>query len=49
MNLIIVESPNKIKTIQSYLSDDYVVMASYGHLREMNTKNGFNPTTFEPN
>ena len=34
-NLIIVESPNKIQTIKSYLGSNYDVIASYGHLREM--------------
>lgn len=48
-NLIIVESPNKIQTIKSYLGNDYDVVASYGHLREMDSKNGFDPNTYEPN
>ncbi len=46
--LIIVESPNKIKTIQSYLGPDYEIIASYGHLRELNKKKGFDDKTFEP-
>lgn len=48
-NLIIVESPNKIKTIKSYLGSDYEVIASYGHLREMDPKIGYNKKTYEPN
>lgn len=48
-NLIIVESPNKIQTIKSYLNSNYEVIASYGHLREMNSKNGYNKETYEPN
>ena len=36
--LVIVESPNKIKKIQSYLGDDYIVTASKGHIRSMNPK-----------
>lgn len=47
-NLIIVESPNKINTIKSYLGNDYEVVASYGHLRELNKKKGFVEGTFEP-
>lgn len=33
--LLIVESPNKAKKIKSYLSDDWVVAASAGHIRDM--------------
>lgn len=47
--LIIVESPNKIQTIKSYLTNDYEIIASYGHLREMDTKYGYNKETYEPN
>ncbi|GAA5414656.1 type I DNA topoisomerase [Ureaplasma ceti] len=47
-NLIIVESPNKIKTIQSYVGDDYEVIATYGHLRELNKTKGYDYNTFEP-
>ena len=32
-NLVIVESPAKAKTINKYLGDDYIVMASMGHIR----------------
>ena len=32
MNLVIVESPAKAKTINKYLGDNYTVLASYGHI-----------------
>ena len=34
MNLVIVESPAKAKTINKYLGKDYKVLASYGHVRD---------------
>ena len=34
MNLVIVESPAKAKTINKYLGKDYLVLASYGHIRD---------------
>lgn len=34
-NLVIVESPAKAKTIEKYLGDDYKVVASMGHLRDL--------------
>ncbi|RPG95430.1 MAG: type I DNA topoisomerase [Candidatus Pelagibacter sp. TMED263] len=40
MNLVIVESPAKAKTINKYLGDEYVVLASYGHIRDLPSKNG---------
>ncbi len=40
MNLVIVESPAKAKTINKYLGDDYMVLASYGHIRDLPSKNG---------
>ena len=46
--LIIVESPNKIKTIQSFLGNGYNIIATCGHFRELNKKKGYNPETFEP-
>jgi len=38
-NLVIVESPAKAKTIEKFLGDDYKVMSSYGHVRDLK-KNG---------
>ena len=40
MNLVIVESPAKAKTINKYLGDQYKVLASYGHIRDLPSKNG---------
>ncbi len=40
MNLVIVESPAKAKTINKYLGADYTVLASYGHIRDLPSKNG---------
>ena len=34
-NLVIVESPAKAKTIQKYLGNDFSVMSSYGHIRDL--------------
>lgn len=52
--LVIVESPSKSKTIQKYLGDDYEVVSSKGHIRDLSTKGkgglgvdieaGFKPT-----
>ena len=38
--MVIVESPAKAKTINKYLGDDYRVLASYGHIRDLPSKNG---------
>ena len=49
-NLVIVESPAKAKTIQKFLGKDYKVTSSYGHIRDLHSKdfsidvkNGFEP------
>ena len=40
MQLVIVESPAKAKTIEKYLGADYKVLASYGHVRDLLPKEG---------
>ena len=40
MNLVVVESPAKAKTINKYLGKNYIVLASYGHVRDLPSKNG---------
>ncbi|MBD79365.1 MAG: DNA topoisomerase I [Crocinitomicaceae bacterium] len=39
MNLVIVESPAKAKTIENFLGKDYVVKSSFGHVRDLAKKN----------
>jgi len=40
MQLVVVESPAKARTIEKYLGKDYKVLASYGHVRDLPPKDG---------
>ena len=40
MPVVVVESPAKAKTINAYLGDEYTVLASYGHVRDLPPKDG---------
>ena len=40
MKVVVVESPAKAKTINKYLGPDYKVLASYGHIRDLPSKDG---------
>jgi DNA topoisomerase-1 len=48
-NLVIVESPAKAKTIGKFLGNDYKVMSSYGHIRDLKKKEfSIDMKTFTP-
>src|SRR5258707_12169582 len=40
MNVVVVESPGKVKSINKYLGSDYKVLASFGHIRDLPSKDG---------
>ena len=40
MNVVVVESPAKAKTINKYLGSGFTVLASYGHVRDLPPKDG---------
>ncbi|MFN6984016.1 MAG: toprim domain-containing protein, partial [Rhizobium oryzihabitans] len=40
MNVVVVESPAKAKTINKYLGPGYKVLASFGHVRDLPAKDG---------
>ncbi|OAN70141.1 DNA topoisomerase I, partial [Sulfitobacter sp. EhC04] len=47
MPVVVVESPAKAKTINKYLGDNYTVLASYGHVRDLPPKDGSVDTEHE--
>ena len=48
-NLVIVESPAKAKTIEKFLGDDYRVVSSYGHIRDLKKRTfSVDVNTFAP-
>jgi len=50
-NLLIIESPNKIKTIAKYLDgQDFKIISTVGHIRDLASRGmGFDEKTLEPN
>ena len=40
MNVVVVESPSKAKTINKYLGKDYTVLASFWHVLDLPSKDG---------
>ena len=50
-NLVVIESPNKEKTIKKYLGNDFEIIATVGHIRDIPSSGSkaFDPETYEPN
>ncbi|MBO6021940.1 hypothetical protein J6P59_07350 [bacterium] len=48
-NLMIIESPNKVKTISRFLPSDFKIISTVGHIRDLSPYGlGFNQETLEP-
>ncbi|MBR4485772.1 hypothetical protein IKS57_00095 [bacterium] len=48
-NLMIIESPNKVKTISRFLPEDFKIISTVGHIRDLSAYGlGFNQETLDP-
>ncbi|MBO7085367.1 hypothetical protein J6W20_05730 [bacterium] len=48
-NLMIIESPNKVKTIARFLPDNFEIVSTVGHIRDLSMHGfGFDKQTLDP-